>query len=161
MVSNYPWYPTIHGSNYPSIYDIQLSMVSKYPHIRKKLYPLIPKNNAQKNLISELVTELAQLKFIFSIVVKLQNRVVWLTFCPEQWSMNKVMISSHTVQQTVVRNHDHAQARSSCHAQWGIFFLSYMTWHCKCLQGFTGTLRGNRSAGISNLRGLHVYPQSL
>ena len=31
------------------------------------------------------------------------------------------------------------------------------TLHCK----FTGTLRGNRSAGISNLRGLHVYPQSL
>ena len=23
--------------------------------------------------------------------------------------------------------------------------------HCKCLQGFTGTLQGNRSAGISNL----------
>ena len=33
--------------------------------------------------------------------------------------------------------------------------------HCKCLQGFTGTLQGNRSAGISNLWGLHVYPQSL
>ena len=33
--------------------------------------------------------------------------------------------------------------------------------HCKCLQGITGTLRGNRSAGISNLQGLHVYPQSL
>ena len=29
--------------------------------------------------------------------------------------------------------------------------------HCKCLQGFTGTLWGNRSAGISNLWGLHVY----
>ena len=33
--------------------------------------------------------------------------------------------------------------------------------HCKCLQGITGTLQGNRSAGISNLWGLHVYPQSL
>ena len=33
--------------------------------------------------------------------------------------------------------------------------------HCKCLQGFTGSLRGNQSAGISNLWGLHVYPQSL
>ena len=30
--------------------------------------------------------------------------------------------------------------------------------HCKCLQGFTGTLWGNRSVGISNLWGLHVYP---
>ena len=28
--------------------------------------------------------------------------------------------------------------------------------HCKCLQGFTGSLRGNWSAGISNLWGLHV-----
>ena len=28
--------------------------------------------------------------------------------------------------------------------------------HCKCLQGFTGTLRGNESAGISNLQGLQV-----
>ena len=27
--------------------------------------------------------------------------------------------------------------------------------HCKCLQGFTGTLRGNPSVGISNLQGLH------
>ena len=33
--------------------------------------------------------------------------------------------------------------------------------HCKCLQGITGTLQGNRSAGISNLWGLHVYLQSL
>ena len=33
--------------------------------------------------------------------------------------------------------------------------------HCKCLQGFTGTLWGNRSAGNSNLWGLHVYQQSL
>ena len=33
--------------------------------------------------------------------------------------------------------------------------------HCKCLLGFTGTLRGNQSAGISNLWGLHVYLQSL
>ena len=33
--------------------------------------------------------------------------------------------------------------------------------HCKCLQGITGTLQGNQSAGISNLWGLHVYPQSL
>ena len=33
--------------------------------------------------------------------------------------------------------------------------------HCKCLQGITGTIQGNRSAGISNLWGLHVYPQSL
>ena len=33
--------------------------------------------------------------------------------------------------------------------------------HCKCLQGIAGTLQGNRSAGISNLGGLHVYPQSL
>ena len=30
--------------------------------------------------------------------------------------------------------------------------------HYKYLQGFTGTLQGNWSAGISNLRGLHVYP---
>ena len=36
--------------------------------------------------------------------------------------------------------------------------LSCLCLHCKCLQGFTGTLLGNRSAGISNLRGLHVYP---
>ena len=28
--------------------------------------------------------------------------------------------------------------------------------HCKCLQGFTGTLQGNESAGISNLQGLQV-----
>ena len=28
--------------------------------------------------------------------------------------------------------------------------------HCKCLQRITGTLPGNRSAGISNLWGLHV-----
>ena len=28
--------------------------------------------------------------------------------------------------------------------------------HCKCLQGFTGTLRGNESAGVSNLQGLQV-----
>ena len=33
--------------------------------------------------------------------------------------------------------------------------------HCKCLQRFTGSLRGNQSAGISNLWDLHVYPQSL
>jgi hypothetical protein len=33
--------------------------------------------------------------------------------------------------------------------------------HCKCLQGITGTLRGNQSAGISNLWGLHVYLHSL
>ena len=33
--------------------------------------------------------------------------------------------------------------------------------HCKCLQGIAGTLQGNQSAGISNLWGLHVYPQSL
>ena len=33
-----------------SISDIQVSMVSKYPHIRKKWYPPIPKYNAQKNL---------------------------------------------------------------------------------------------------------------
>ena len=33
--------------------------------------------------------------------------------------------------------------------------------HYKCLQGFTGSLRGNQSVGISNLWGLHVYPQSL
>ena len=26
--------------------------------------------------------------------------------------------------------------------------------HCKCLQGITGTLQGNRSAGISKLQGL-------
>ena len=31
-----------------------------------------------------------------------------------------------------------------------------LTLHCKCLQGITGTLQGNRSAGISNLWGLHV-----
>jgi hypothetical protein len=30
--------------------------------------------------------------------------------------------------------------------------------HCKCLQGFTGNLQGNRSAGISNLWGLYVFP---
>ena len=28
--------------------------------------------------------------------------------------------------------------------------------HCKCLQGFTGTLRGNECAGVSNLQGLQV-----
>ena len=28
--------------------------------------------------------------------------------------------------------------------------------HCKCLQGFAGTLRGNESAGVSNLQGLQV-----
>ena len=33
--------------------------------------------------------------------------------------------------------------------------------NCKYLQGITGTLQGNQSAGISNLWGLHVYPQSL
>ena len=33
--------------------------------------------------------------------------------------------------------------------------------HCKCLQGIAGTLQGNQSAGISNLGGLPVYPQSL
>ena len=33
--------------------------------------------------------------------------------------------------------------------------------HCKFLQGITGTLQGNRSAGISNLWGFHVYLQSL
>ena len=38
---------------------------------------------------------------------------------------------------------------------------TYKYLHCKSLQGFTGTLQGNRSVGISNLRGLHVYPQSL
>ena len=32
--------------------------------------------------------------------------------------------------------------------------------HCKCLQGFTGALRGNWSAGISELQGLHVYLHS-
>ena len=32
--------------------------------------------------------------------------------------------------------------------------------HCKSLQGFTGSLQGNPSAGISNLWGLHVYLQS-
>ena len=35
------------------------------------------------------------------------------------------------------------------------------TLHCKCLQGIAGTLQGNQSAGISNLWGLQVYPQSL
>ena len=39
--------------------------------------------------------------------------------------------------------------------------LTFSMVHCKCLQGFTGTLQGNQSAGISNLWGLHVYPQSL
>ena len=43
--------------------------------------------------------------------------------------MNKVMISSCTgslaVQQTVIRSHDHAQAKSSWHAQWGIFYFIY------------------------------------
>ena len=29
-------------SNYPSIYDIEASMVSMYPDIKKKWYPLIP-----------------------------------------------------------------------------------------------------------------------
>ena len=38
---------------------------------------------------------------------------------------------------------------------------SILTVHCKCLQGITGTLRGNQSGGISNLWGLHVYPQPL
>ena len=28
--------------------------------------------------------------------------------------------------------------------------------HCKCLQGFTGSLQGNQSVGISNLWGLPV-----
>ena len=37
MVSKFPWYPSIH--------DIQVSMVSKYPDIRKKWYPLIPNSS--------------------------------------------------------------------------------------------------------------------
>ena len=28
--------------------------------------------------------------------------------------------------------------------------------HCKCLQGFTGTLQGNECTGVSNLQGLQV-----
>ena len=28
--------------------------------------------------------------------------------------------------------------------------------HCKCLQGITGTLQGNRSAGISNLQCMYI-----
>ena len=39
--------------------------------------------------------------------------------------------------------------------------ISTLSLHCKCLQGITETLQGNWSAGISNLWGLHVYPQSL
>ena len=40
-------------------------------------------------------------------------------------------------------------------------FLSTFVWiyqyiHSKCLQGFTGVLRGNQSAGFSNLQGLLV-----
>ena len=42
-----------------------------------------------------------------------------------------------------------------------VTFQHYSSLHCKCLQGFTGTLRGNWSVGTSNLWGLHVYPQSL
>ena len=56
MLSNYPWYPTIHDiqlsmvsiypisvhlSKYPWYPSIQVSMVSKYPNIRKNWYPLI------------------------------------------------------------------------------------------------------------------------
>ena len=49
---------------------------------------------------------------------------------------------------------------------WNVLRITYvLTYkiivHCKCLQGFTGTLRENRSVGKSNLRGLHVYSQSL
>ena len=36
------------------------------------------------------------------------------------------------------------------------FGLKPINLHCKCLQGFAGLLWGNQSAGISNLRGLHV-----
>ena len=37
-----------------------------------------------------------------------------------------------------------------------IYFQHLLNIHCKCLQGFTGGLRGNPSAGISNLQGLRV-----
>ena len=46
----------------------------------------------------------------------------------------------------------------------GIFFrtqfpsLGIFIIHCKCLKGIAGTLQGNRSAGISKLQGLQVYP---
>ena len=128
-------------------------MVSKYPHIRKKWYPLIPKNNAQKNLISALVTELAQLKFMFLTVVKLPKlvrvRVVWLTFCPEQWSMKKVMISSRTLQQTVVRNR--AQARSSWHAQWGTFYIIYDLTRHEIHNGFIEAMSYEVSVDVTYL----------
>ena len=32
--------------------------------------------------------------------------------------------------------------------------------HCKCVEGFTGSLQGNQSAGISKLQGLQVFMQS-
>jgi hypothetical protein len=42
-----------------------------------------------------------------------------------------------------------------------IYQKYYKDLHCKCLQVFTGTLRGNRSAGISNLWGLYVTSDAL
>ena len=35
--------------------------------------------------------------------------------------------------------------------------ISYQL-HCKCLQGITGTLRGNQSAGISKFMGIACIP---
>jgi hypothetical protein len=51
MISNYPWYSSSH--------DNQLSMVSKYPGIRKKWYPLIPNSCApeiDKDIISQYLS---------------------------------------------------------------------------------------------------------
>ena len=50
-------------------------------------------------------------------------------------------------------------------AEFKIKIYDYVMYSLCCtlqyLQGIKGTLRGNQSAGISNLWGLHVYPQSL
>ena len=51
--------------------------------------------------------------------------------------------------------------KSSAHDYTVLTYLIMYKLHCKCLQGFTKSLRGNQSAGISNLWGLHAYPQSL
>ena len=60
MASKYPWYPTIH--------DIQVSMVSKYPDIRKKWYPLILSQLSEWN-----IKEFWGFKAILFVVIELRK----------------------------------------------------------------------------------------
>ena len=65
--------------------------------------------------------------------------------------MHKVLISSLALQQTVVRNHNHAQAKSSWHAQWGIFYFIYDLTRHEIHKGFIEAMSYALSVDVTNL----------